>query len=643
MGYASLRYQLTRAHNGLPQVCIVARAPLTETRPMLTYAELMDLVIAAMRRQHGVAENAPDPQTLLNRRYQLRLLMRAAAKDDEARIDDDFTDAFDQLSERAIAQVPSPRTQGDVRRGLRWWRSRYQDVMSRNHRGVDQQPAGSLATVLGQSLARRRVNHARAAGIVGVPSSTLSSWLQGVIPRTASAAGLRRLESALELAPGALTTLSRQPAPEPLPVPASSYRARIRELRKDHYRLATADVGAQLREEWESLLHYKTSRAPTLKRSRRAVWRLVSGTEGRRNTSWHNTLGTSYCATADVEWKHVAGLIGFALNKPAVHGFTLLADWEPTIAVFAVPELVEHFFRWLVERADGVANNRVKTLANFVQSLTENETGWLTQQPVLLERLPGSMQTRTWSDACAAVNALATAYRGESRGGISRDPFEPLRGLLSLAEPFAPIRDAIRALDARALGAGLQSATAAVAKRDALLLVVLMSIPLRLRNLVLLRYRADQTGTLRKEPDGRWWIRIPAHETKNKKAIAVRLPKSATARLDEYVAIYRPRLLMTSQCECVFPASMGHPGPWWGLNVRLFSLTKTYIPGCMGFHTHGFRDLVATRWLDKHPEDYPTVAHLLGDDLQTAIKTYSRPSPARAVDRANEDIDALMS
>lgn len=609
---------------------------------MLTYAELMDLVIAAMRRQHGIAESAPDPQTLVNRRYQLRLLMRAATKNEEARVGDDFADAFDQLSERAISQVRSPRTQGDVRRGLCWWRARYQDVMSRHQRGVDQQPAGSLATVLGQSLAKRGVTHARAAGIVGVPSSTLSSWLQGVIPRTASAAGLRRLESALELAPGALTTLSRQPAPEPLPVPASSYRARIRELRKDHYRLATADVGAQLRAEWQELLRYKTSRAPTLKRSKRALWRLVSGTEGRRNTSWHNTLGTSYCATADVEWKHVAGLIGFALNKPAVHGFTLLADWEPTIAVFAVPELVERYFAWLIERADGVANNRVKTLANFIQSLTEKQTGWLTQHPTLLERLPETMQARSWSDACAAVNAVATAYRAEARG-MSRDPFEPLRGLLSLPEPFAPIRDAIRGLDARALGAGLQSSTAAVAKRDALLLTVLMSIPLRLRNLVLLRYRADQTGTLRKEPDGRWWIRIPAHETKNRKAIEARLPKGATARLDEYVAIYRLRLLAEPKCEYVFVASMGHPGAWWGVNMRLFSLTKTYIPGCMGFHAHSFRHLVATRWLDKHPEDYMTVAHLLADDLHTVIKTYSRPSPARAVDRANADIDALMS
>lgn len=609
---------------------------------MLTYAELLKLVSDALRRERGVSDAARDPQTLVNRRYHLRMLMRAAGKSENEAIEGDFTDAFDRLCELAVKSVRSPRTQGDVRRGLRWWRERYRELLTNHQRGAGKQPVGSFATALYRHIAKCGMTHANVAEIVGVPNTTVSSWLQGVIPGAQSVRGLRRLESALAIQPGTLTNLTRQPKPEMTAPPANSYRETLGKLRKDRYRLALSEVNPQLREEWKSLLHYKTTKAPALRRSRRAVWSLTSTDEGRRSTDWHNARGTSFCAAADVEWKHVAGFFGFLRNKPDVHGCVLPTDWDATLAAFAVPELIEPYFAWLIERAGGVANNRVKTLANFVQSLTNSVTGWLTQQPELRERLPEKFRSRVWAEACAAANTLATGFRGEVRG-VSRDPFEPLRGLLSLPEPFEPILQAIQRLDARALGAGLQSVTAALAKRDALLLTVLISIPLRLRNVALLRYRMDGTGTLRKEPDNRWWIRIPPHETKNRKAIEAPLPKSATARVDEYVTIYRPRLLVTTPNDYAFVSSGSRAGPWWAVNMRVFDLTKIYLPGNIGFHIHAFRHLVATRWLDKHPQDYMTVAHLLGDDLQTVIKTYSRPSPARAIDKASLDIDALMT
>lgn len=636
-----MRYRITQGNNAGPQISVVARGLLTEVRPMLTYADLLRVVGAAVRRECGVATDAPDPQPLLNRRYQLRQLIRAAGKQDDSAIDEDFDDAFGALCAKAVSMVPSQRTQGDVRRGLGWWRKRFQEVLSEHQRGAGRQPVGSFATILGRGMANHDMTHARAAGIASVPASTLSSWLQGVVPHARSATGLARLEAALELTPGALTTLARQPKPQSRPAPASGYRQRIRALRTERYRLPLSEFSPQLRDEWQALLRYKTSKSPDLKRSRRAVWRLASGIEGQRNANWYNTVGTSFCATADVEIKHVTSYFGFLRNKSAEHGHDFPPEWEPTLAAFAVPELVERYINWLIARADGVANNRIGSVSNFLQSLTAKETGWLTQQPALAERLPASVRTRTWVDACSAVNRIATAFRGDARG-TSRDPFEPLRGLLALAEPYAPILEAIRLLDLRAVSAGLQSSTAAVAKRDALLLTVLMSVPLRLKNLVLLRYRADGTGTLRKEPDGRWWIRIPPHETKNRKAIDAPLPKSATGRIDEYVAIYRRRLLGTSQCDYVLLPGKTRKAPWWTLSQRVFLLTRIYIAGCMGFHVHSFRHLAATRWLEKHPEDYPTVAHLLGDDLQTVIRTYSRPSPAKAIDRASLDIDALI-
>lgn len=637
MDYRNLRYLITHTDNAFPEVRIVAQGLISEERPMLTYDELQTNGCAALRRQYGIAKDARDSQQIINRRYHLRQFVCATGKRSDAAIDRDFDEAFNEYVEKAVRQVRSPRTQGDIRRGLTWWRDRYRELLSTKDTG--RQPLGSFASILKARLTKRGMTRSQAARIAGIPTTTLSSWMSGATPPSDAVEGLRRLEAAIALRPGTLTSLVRVPLPERGVVPPSAYRSRLKTLRSDRYRLAPSDVSDGLRDEWLDLLRYKTSKAPSLERSKRAVWRLTpAGAEGR-TTSWYNVLGTAYCAAADIEWRHVAGFLGFLRNKTDYSS----SDWAPTLAYFAVPDLLEQYFRWLIARAGGVVNNRVKTLANFVQSLTVAETGWLTQQPTYNERLPDALRVSSWTDACATVNKIATAFRAEVRG-TSRDPFEPIRGLLPLDEPLAPIRDAVLALDARAVSAGLQSPTAAVAKRDALLLTILMSIPLRLRNLALLRYCEDGTGTLRKEPCGRWWIRIPPHETKNRKPIDAPLPKSATTRIDEYVAIYRPRLLGMAQNDYVFVASMGNSSgkPWWALNMRVFYLTKTYIPQSMGFHVHTFRHLIATRWLDKYPSDYPTVAHLLGDDLQTVISTYSRPSPARAIDRAGQDIDTLM-
>lgn len=609
---------------------------------MLTYKELMDIVAAAVRRQMGLSDSAPDPQTILNRRYHLRLLCRAAGKEMAAEIGADFMDGFDKLLEAAVASAPSQRTKGDVRRGLRWWRERYAEVTGKSSRGVANQPIGSFATVLREHLVAGQMTHARAAEIVGVPASTLSSWLQGVIPQATVAPGLARLEEKLGMTRGALSERVRRKVPTAAPAPVSAYRERLKVLCRDRYRLQPRDAGVQLMNEWQGLLRYKTAKAPTLQRSRRAVWRLSPPSEARKGLGWHNAVGQQYCASAELEWRHVSSFIGFLRHKSGALGVTMPEGWQPTLALFAVPELVESYFAWMVQRADGILNNRIKTLANFLQCLTVQPTGWLLQQPAFANHLPADLRPADWSLACATVNRIATAYRGEAKGS-SRDPFEPIRGLLALPEPFDPIVEAIRLLDQRAISAGLQSPTAARAKRDALLLTILLSVPLRHRNLAMLTYRQDGTGTLQRRPDGRWHIHIPAELTKNKKEIDAPLPESAVARLDEYVSLYRPRLLNGVQSDYAIVGSRPSQSPWWGVNARVYYLTKTYIPGCPGFHTHTWRHLVATRWLDRHPEDYVTVAHLLFDDLQTVIKTYSRPSPAKAIARANKDIDQLMS
>lgn len=647
MTYGAIRYSVTRPGNDGVQDEVVVEGLLTrEIRPMLTYALLLAHVTAALRRKLLVGDGHRDPQQVRNRRYHLRALLRVAGKTETDVIGEDFGAGFDALCDRAVRSVASDRTRADLRRGLCWWRRQYNELLREKSYQAAAQPAGSLADLLRQQIAASGLTRSGTAVRAEIPPPTLYSWLAGHAPGPAALPRLARLESVLELPAGTLAKYALPAQGMGAPAPASEYRERLRRLRKDRYRLRSEEVSDQLRDEWLALLQYKTSMAPQLARSPRAIWRLTSGKNAPRTMAWFNTVGSRYCPAADSEWKHVTSLIGFLRNKPAEHGLTVAVDVEPTLALFAVPQVLEPYFAWLVERAGGIVNNRVKTLANFVQCLTVAPHGWLYQQPAMAEKLPAALRPGAdWESMCAAANRIATLYRREAKGQQSRDPFEPIRPLLALPEPFAPVCDAIHRLDALALAAGAGSMRAAQAKRDAALMTVMMSIPLRQRNIVNLTYRDSGDGTLRKEPDGQYWIRIPADQVKNRKAIAAPLPSSATARLDEYLAVHRPRLLAGTTSDYVFVAgnTNGKGRAWWTLGNRLFNLTRTLIPGCMGFHTHMWRHLFATRWLEKHPDDYLTVALLLGDDMDTVMRYYGRPSASKAAGRANQEIDDLFS
>lgn len=647
MAYEAIRYSVTRPGNDGVQEEVVVEGLLTrEIRPMLTYAFLLAHVTAALRRKLLVGDGQRNPQQVRNRRYQLRALLHAAGKTETDVIGEDFGAGFDTLCDRAVRSVPSDRTRADLRRGLCWWRRQYNELLREKSYQPAVQPVGSFADLLHQRIAASGLTRSGTAVRAEIPPPTLYSWLAGHAPGPAALPRLARLESVLELPAGTLAKYALPARGTGAPAPASEYRERLRQLRKDRYRLRNDEVSDQLRDEWLALLQYKTSMAPQLARSPRAIWRLTSGKNAPRTMAWFNTVGSRYCPAADSEWKHVTSLIGFLRNKPAEHGLTVAVDVEPTLALFAVPQVLEPYFAWLVERAGGIANNHVKTLANFVQCLTVDPHGWLYQQPAAAEKLPATLRpTADWESMCAAANRIATLYRREAKGQQSRDPFEPIRPLLALPEPFAPVCDAIHRLDALALAAGAGSMRAAQAKRDAALMTVMMSIPLRQRNIVNLTYRDSGDGTLRKEPDGQYWIRIPADQVKNRKAIAAPLPSSATARLDEYLAVHRPRLLAGATSDYVFVAgnTNGKGRAWWTLGNRLFNLTRTLIPGCMGFHTHMWRHLFATRWLEKHPDDYLTVALLLGDDMDTVMRYYGRPSASKAAGRANQEIDDLFS
>jgi integrase len=177
---------------------------------------------------------------------------------------------------------------------------------------------------------------------------------------------------------------------------------------------------------------------------------------------------------------------------------------------------------------------------------------------------------------------------------------------------------------------------------------VLVSNPLRLRNIATLTWRADNTGQLYQRPDGSWWIRIDRDFFKNVRGAAgeseydMPVQEMAWGDLERYVKVFRPRLLV-SDTDYVFVAARHGPykrdraKPWTELSGRIVQLTKTYLWRCPGVGTHAFRHLVATAIIKASKlTDFKTAALVLNDRMSTVEKNYAHLRSSEGANRMNE-------
>lgn len=112
------------------------------------------------------------------------------------------------------------------------------------------------------------------------------------------------------------------------------------------------------------------------------------------------------------------------------------------------------------------------------------------------------------------------------------------------------------------------------------------------------------------------------------------------SRLDDYVNNVRPRLLSGTDSSYFLLTADGHR--MHNFSRLVFRLTRNYISGCMGFGPHSFRHIVATDWLKKHPNDFLTVAELLGDSVETVIREYAHLKQDSAFSRFETYVSALI-
>lgn len=158
--------------------------------------------------------------------------------------------------------------------------------------------------------------------------------------------------------------------------------------------------------------------------------------------------------------------------------------------------------------------------AGFISNLVAPNTGYLRQQPQFFDKVRAHANGRSWEELCDATVQLCFSWQKASKGKKSRDPKVPLQGLLSLKVPLQPVKRAIQGLDEASARQPDGVIAQAVFKRDATLLALAMSNPLRERTLTTAKYIApgepnSDESNLYQTEGGVWRLRFFKGDMKN--------------------------------------------------------------------------------------------------------------------------------
>ncbi|MFM0347305.1 site-specific integrase [Paraburkholderia sp. RL17-347-BIC-D] len=525
----------------------------------------------------------------------------------------------------------APHTIADRRSHLRAWQASVTDLIevARGKREPQKEveEASLFHRTLRAAFAAQDDAPKTIARKAGASVSAVARWLKGATPNRRALPSVTRIERALGLKKDALRSLiSETKTGKPTMTHAAiPYRSRLKSLTSDEYLLPESEISPELRQEWDSLFQYKTATRPRLKRTKRGRWRLRHETQIARKLQAAAYLGESGCPTANIAFSRIRSFLGFLCRPRSKGGMGIPKSEVMTLAWFAVPEAVDSYLTFVKMRADGIVHEGHRSFAAFTSSLTTKRTGFLVQQPEFASRLPTRFVDRPFEEMCDESYELAHEWIGQV-SGHSRKPEDPIRALLASSEPLAPLLKAITALDKAAAASAPGSLQEALYKRDALLLSMLMANPLRLSNFTLMTYAADGTGNLYRAETA-WRLKFEASDFKNERGARgspydAPLPQGLSKRIEEYLDEFRPRLIRKNpDTTLLLPTRDGKP--WGNLTKQMHRFTRQFVEETPGFGPHAVRHLVATDYLRKHPNDYPTVALLLHDTLETVMATYA--------------------
>lgn len=494
----------------------------------------------------------------------------------------------------------------------------------------------------------------------GIPLATLNRWCKGNAPNARSLHYVTRLERYLGLTSGTLRDLLPVSVfPEDAaPTAPIAFRERLKHNSRERY--ALTQPGERLRAQWSEFLQFKVSELPTdeedeeddgemLLRSRGGRWSSTTLPVAKpRPSNWARWYKGRYVPTAGVAWTNVSQFLGWLMLETASGGMGLPPEQAQDLVHFANRKYLLSFIEWKRERAGGMAHQGLLSFLRFASSLCNPRTGYLTQRFRAFQADEADT-VENWRLRCKRTFDSIAKLRAELSDDAqsSRDSKEPISAILALPNPLNAVADMlIRMTAARPSTGGVREAVWA---RDVLLIKLTASNPLRIKNLRILTYRADNTGHLRQDGQGAWFIAIPRREFKNHAGAAKDrdyfMPgrKEVWGDIERYLPQYRPLILKSSTNAVFVTERYGDQFSEDALGGRFYVLTKRYLYGCPGAGPHAFRHIVATSILKASPNDWHAAAWALHDREETVRKHYAHLAQHDAAVWLSKAMDGAFS
>jgi transcriptional regulator with XRE-family HTH domain len=531
----------------------------------------------------------------------------------------------------------------DMVSSLRWWH-RQADTLYPGWLGAPSAPAGrarlerKFRAFLREHMKAQGLTIAELARRSGIPLPTVQGWLhREVRPSRSEETVLESLAEVLKVPVSAVLQFARRTlARDVPPQPQSEYSAYLEKCSETQYVLGTDEVLPQLRQQWNGYLGHQAGEG-CLARSDLTGWRLNEWPENRRGEpKWFENYHGQHVPAACANWRRTSSFLGF-LRLPTSRGGAGLDLTEcQTLALLAVPRLVKAHLAWWERRA-GEVNSGQRNFRQVIRSLCARKTGWLRQQPELLETLPERFRDGNWDDMCDEILKFCAEHTRKKPVSRSRDPFEPIRPLLRLPDPGQPIFDLIDELTEEAASFRADSLARAIALRDAAQLALLMIVPVRLETFFKLTVGTGGHFSIKQD---RLHLKIPGHLVKNGDTHGpLRIDGLESELLEpikRYLEVARPRLLRGAETNLMFISAHNPTSMWVTASMRLVEITYRHLSNQIpqGIPMQSFRHLVASRYLKLHPGEYQGVATLLHDSLQTVLDTYAPADPTNAFERS---------
>jgi integrase len=333
------------------------------------------------------------------------------------------------------------------------------------------------------------------------------------------------------------------------------------------------------------------------------------------------------------------------------------------------PANISGYLTWRTLRSQGAVHDGHSKFLSIMKALIAPKYGFVTQQPELAWGFQGlgfqglkqtsktfkqdyGEQKRLWADQCLQwhdqLATLSGRVMAKQDEGAPRGPKHDLEPISTQTDPLSVL---INLIDSHGKGRPpgfpgrpTQTSREVIWLRDQTLLRLILSNPLRNRNLRDMTWRSDNTGNLYQKGE-EWWIRFSRNEIKNggskKGAYDVKVISDLVPYLKAYLdsgensgrgflikkgGKHADRVFLTNR-GTRFAAAQNLSQ----LFARLTGGHLEDLPGSKPFRSHAWRHIVATGYL-KSTRDFVTLSFILHDRLQTILDHYAHLVPQDGFD-----------